>query len=181
MYFEAHGRSDFELGRRVSDMTAQLLQNAQADLAHTNSPLSHVSYEELIREPVETVKKVYDRFGWTYTEQYEQRLLQYIEQNNAKRKQQQQQRDDSGSGSCKERTPGSDVDKESLQYLLGADELVNKLNWSTTAQNQGAAALAGAGAGAASALHQYSCSEFGLTEDDLSSGVFAAYGKQFCN
>jgi hypothetical protein len=48
-------------------------------------PCCHVIYEELVKEPINAVKKIYQMHNWEFTTEYEKILQQYIDSNRAER------------------------------------------------------------------------------------------------
>jgi len=46
---------------------------------------AHVMYDDLIGDPIDTVRQIYAHFGWKYTPQYEEKMKQYLAQDKAKR------------------------------------------------------------------------------------------------
>jgi hypothetical protein len=34
-------------------------------------PCGHVIYENLVKDPIQTIKNIYDQFNWEYTKEYD--------------------------------------------------------------------------------------------------------------
>lgn len=70
-----------------------MLRRADRDFSATaeasdqvSDSVVHVRYEDLVSDPVATVKRVYSNFGWSFTSAYEQKLVAYIAKNKSERK-----------------------------------------------------------------------------------------------
>eukprot|EP00968_Pinguiococcus_pyrenoidosus_P021405 scaffold2771_cov252-Pinguiococcus_pyrenoidosus.AAC.41 len=48
--------------------------------------VSHVLYEDLVRDPIAVVRKLYEEFGYDFTPEFERRLEDYLEKNKKERK-----------------------------------------------------------------------------------------------
>lgn len=92
VYYTKESRNDALLGRKVAELTSTILQRAPRDIAECNLPCSHVVYEDLIRDPIEAVRKVYRQLDWTFTAEYEDKLRVYLEQDESHRQKLRSQR-----------------------------------------------------------------------------------------
>jgi len=81
MYYTRESRNDALLGRKVAECTAKVLQRAPRDIAESNLPCYHVVYEDLIRDPIEAMRRIYRQQNWDFTTEYEHKLRVYLEQN----------------------------------------------------------------------------------------------------
>jgi len=61
-----------------------------------NNPMANVSYKELIKNPIDTVKRLYKDVGYEFTEEYEGLLKEYIAKNNAEREEMKKQNKNKG-------------------------------------------------------------------------------------
>jgi hypothetical protein len=85
VYFEADGRDDAQMGRKVAATTAELLRRAPKEMAQTGLESAHVLYDNLIADPREAVRALYLQFGWEFTKEYSDLLDAYITENTAER------------------------------------------------------------------------------------------------
>lgn len=67
VYYENDCRDDNAIGRGLTDLTARYLKQAPEDIAQTGLDCAHVTYNELIKNPVGVVKAIYKQFGWTFS------------------------------------------------------------------------------------------------------------------
>jgi hypothetical protein len=88
MYFEEEGRDDALLGKRVAELTAKVLVQAQRDIKDAGAPLVNVTYTSLIDSPIDTVKTIYAQLGWEVSMEHQQAMEQYIVASNIARSQQ---------------------------------------------------------------------------------------------
>lgn len=83
-YFEP-GLDLHELGRTVMSAALTMVTRAAEDLHTTGLSHSHVMYDNLVAEPLETVKSVYNQLGLTYTDEYDRILREHLAADEAKR------------------------------------------------------------------------------------------------
>lgn len=86
IYFEQEGRDDHKLGQRVAKISGDLLVNAPSYIQESGLPCSNIVYNNLVADPIGTVKSIYQEYGWTFTPQYEKILKDYLEENAKDRK-----------------------------------------------------------------------------------------------
>lgn len=67
------------------EVTSKILLQAPKDLAVLNTPCAHVLYDNLVKDPIGTVKMVYDTHGWDFTPEYEAILRQFLLDDKRKR------------------------------------------------------------------------------------------------
>ena len=86
---EMHEAGDVQLdkvGATSLSFWAEMLRRADKDFGALEArEYQHVKYENLVRDPVGTVKQVYASFGWAFTKAYEDKLVAYIAANKAER------------------------------------------------------------------------------------------------
>lgn len=85
MYYEPSCRNDAELGRHIAHLSGDLLEKAPRDIKDSGLDNTNVLYNELIADPVATVKKIYQDFGWTVSAEYEAKLNAYLAEDSLKR------------------------------------------------------------------------------------------------
>ncbi len=70
-----------DVGRRGLHIAEQLLtRGMQARDTHPDATVQDVMYQDLIADPIATVRVIYERFGFPYTDEFEQRMRTYMEQ-----------------------------------------------------------------------------------------------------
>ncbi len=78
------------VGRTSLSFWAEMLRRADRDFASASASAAsetlHVRYDELVADPIATVKRIYASFGWDFTPAYEGKLVEYIARNKAERK-----------------------------------------------------------------------------------------------
>ena len=106
-----------EIGSTQLDWWSEMLRRADRDveaLSDTN-PLAHVKYKELIKDPIATVKRIYEGFGWNFSKKYEEALEEYIQKNKIEREKLKK-----GKGSLHKYTLEEfDLSKEKVDKSLG--------------------------------------------------------------
>lgn len=61
------------------------MARAHRDIASGAVHVEHVQYVDTITDPVGTVRRLYARFGWEYTDAYDTALKAYLDENNRQR------------------------------------------------------------------------------------------------
>lgn len=152
-YFEKECRDDHALGRQLRDVTAKWLEFAPRDIEKSGLPNLNVVYNDLVADPIGTVKKIYDHFGWEFSKEYENILSDFMDKDRQKRERIKREKSMSGKNTSGKNTSGKNASgKSSGGHSSGGDN---------------------------DKLHTYLPEEFGLTEKELSEGVFAAYVQKF--
>ena len=85
VYYENECRDDAKLGRAITDLSADLLTRAPGEIEESGLDCSHIVYNDLIKNPMETIKKIYKQFGWEFTAEYEAIIQKYLDEDKAKR------------------------------------------------------------------------------------------------
>lgn len=71
-----------EVGQRGLHTVEQLVtRSLQARDAAPQAAIHDVGYRELIQDPVASVRSIYERFGFPFTSEFEQRMRDYLQQN----------------------------------------------------------------------------------------------------
>lgn len=81
VYFEPECRDDFTMGKKIKETTESLLAQAPKDIEASGLSCSHVSYNELVGDPIETIKSIYAQLGFDFSAEYEKVLKDYIDSN----------------------------------------------------------------------------------------------------
>lgn len=85
VYYTSDCRDDAGLGKAVKHCYENFLSRCADDLEASGRPTSHVTYNNLVKDPVQTVKDVYAQFNWAFTPEYEQILKNFLAEDAAKR------------------------------------------------------------------------------------------------
>jgi hypothetical protein len=85
VYYENSCRDDAAIGRKIVELSGDLLEKAPMDIMASKLDNADVLYNDLIAHPIETVKKIYQQFDWTFTDTYENILNAYLEENRRER------------------------------------------------------------------------------------------------
>ena len=150
-YFEKECRDDHALGHKLRDVTAKWLETAPKDIEKSGLPNLDVVYNDLVADPIGTVKKIYAHFGWEFSREYEDILTAFMDKDRQKRDKIKREKSGSFKNTSGKHSSSSSKD---ISNKSGKDETADK-------------------------LHTYLPEEFGLTEKELSEGVFAAYIAKF--
>jgi hypothetical protein len=81
MYFDRDTLFVNDHGKNIHNLTKYLLPKVEKELKELNIPIAHVLYQNLIADPVGTVRHVYKEFGWEVTPEYEVVLQQFLKDN----------------------------------------------------------------------------------------------------
>lgn len=85
VYYEPELCDKPALGKALGDSTGDILNKACQDIEESHLDCGHVMYNELVKNPVETVKNIYKQMGWDFTDEYARIMDNYIADNNSKR------------------------------------------------------------------------------------------------
>lgn len=87
IYFENTGRDDKALGRELMKSTSKQLEELSRNLSNgtIQLPCANVIYNNLVSNPIETVKEIYKQHDWHFSGNYEQILIDYINANKLER------------------------------------------------------------------------------------------------
>lgn len=96
IYYEPESRDDAKIGWGVKDIFEKTLNTAADDLQARCPDAHHVTYEQLVKDPLGVVKQIYAQYGWAFTAEYEQILQRYLADDKAKREQQKKKNQESG-------------------------------------------------------------------------------------
>jgi hypothetical protein len=84
-YYDRDACNELELGQNLKKAAAKQLLDVDNDLKATGLNCAHVIFENLTAQPIEVVRSIYQQFGWEFTEEYEQILVDYLEKNRKQR------------------------------------------------------------------------------------------------
>lgn len=73
------------LGKSIRNVTAMILNRAPSDIKESGLKCCNIRYEDVIKDPVNTVKSIYAFYGWDYSEEYDTILREYIRRDDAER------------------------------------------------------------------------------------------------
>lgn len=92
LYYENESRDDKLIGKEIARISGELLANCNKQIAE--SKLQHVDsiYEDLIKDPISAIRKIYSTFNWPFTSEYEKILKDFLEQDAKKREDQKKNR-----------------------------------------------------------------------------------------
>ena len=85
VYYRPEGLNINLLGANLKQASANVLEQASVDIAESGLNCADIRYADLIKDPVASVKKVYDQFGWVMSEEYKGVLKSYIDENKRQR------------------------------------------------------------------------------------------------
>ncbi|RYH32602.1 sulfotransferase [archaeon] len=85
IYFDNAKLEKKIVGEKMLNIAEKCLTQAPKDIEKSGLPCAHVLYENLVADPVGTVKKVYDELGFDYTPAYDSALQSYLEENRRQR------------------------------------------------------------------------------------------------
>jgi hypothetical protein len=76
---------DEDFGRKMCRLTANVLEKVPKDITESKLDCTHVSYANLIEDPINTIKTIYQHYNWEMTKEYENNLIQFIQNDINKR------------------------------------------------------------------------------------------------
>jgi hypothetical protein len=85
VYYEPETCDVKGLGSALGASTGEILNKASRDIEDTHLACGHVVYNDLVKNPVETIKKIYKQMGWEFTDEYARIMDEYVAENNKKR------------------------------------------------------------------------------------------------
>ncbi len=85
VYYEKSCTTPQQIGQRMSSIGGEVLCGASKFLKDSNTNCAHVMFDNLVGNPIQTVKDVYKQFGWEVSARYEKILVDYLEENRKQR------------------------------------------------------------------------------------------------
>ncbi len=85
VYYENEERDDALIGSAIRDVSADYLLRAVEDIKKTGIDHTHVLYNDLVKDPIGTVKSIYEQYGWDFTVEYENILKDHLAKDQLKR------------------------------------------------------------------------------------------------
>ncbi len=85
VYYEPECLDVNALGKSIAQSTGEILRQATQDMAETKLAHSDVVYNDLVKDPIECVRSIYEKMGWTFSDEYLDRLKAYLLENKQKR------------------------------------------------------------------------------------------------
>jgi hypothetical protein len=154
VYYEEESRDDKLLGQQICAITANLLKEAPKKIKESGLDCADVLYHNLVENPLQTVRDIYAQFGWEVSAEYEANLKAYLEKDEKKRARIREARIAAGTAASprKAKSPSAGTAFENAESSESTSTKV---------------------------LHHYDPSEFFLTKEQLSEGVFAEYVSRY--
>lgn len=85
MYFDISDLIPAELGQAVCRVVTKAIEQAPRDIASSGRPCAHVLFEQLIADPIQTVKDIYEQFHMEYTVTFDAAIKAYLVENSRQR------------------------------------------------------------------------------------------------
>ena len=85
MYYERNCLDRTALGEDICGYARDRLQQTPLDIHSLALDCADVIFDELVSDPIGTVKKVYQHFDWQFTEEYEEILKRHLAEDAKKR------------------------------------------------------------------------------------------------
>jgi len=85
VYYEPECIDVQEMGRRLLEKTGDILNNAAKSIDNSHLKCGHVIYNEMVKDPISTVKGIYAQMGWNFSDQFNRNLVDYLDANAKKR------------------------------------------------------------------------------------------------
>jgi hypothetical protein len=71
LYFDADGLDETAFGKQMYKLVERTLKDLPGEIAKSGLPCAHVLFENLVANPIQTVKAVYKDFNMEFTSEYE--------------------------------------------------------------------------------------------------------------
>jgi hypothetical protein len=78
LYYENECRDEHKMGATILAVSEKLLQDAPREIKESKLPCADVVYNQMVKDPIQAVKNIYLQFGWNFTQEYENILLQHM-------------------------------------------------------------------------------------------------------
>ena len=85
MYFEKECTNEKKLGKEMFKLVGRILKEAPEQIQQTGLSCANVVFDDLVKDPIKTVEKIYDQFGYTVSDEYRKIMEDYVKANAAKR------------------------------------------------------------------------------------------------
>jgi hypothetical protein len=85
IYYDKDTCDHHEVGRQITELTSKCLKKAMDVLQRPNVTCAHVIFNDLVQDPINEIKKIYEKFDMEYTSDFESNMRKYLEKNNAER------------------------------------------------------------------------------------------------
>lgn len=92
VYYENYTRNDKLIGTKINEISQKVLIDATKDIKTSGLESTNVIYENLVANPIQTVQEIYKQYGWEFTQEYENILKKYLEENRLKREMQKKEK-----------------------------------------------------------------------------------------
>lgn len=85
IYFDGTQLDRQKLGQTILSLGSYAIDQVQKDIKNSGLDCADVLFENLTSDPIGQVKAVYKQFNWTFTDEYEKVLKDYLEENHKQR------------------------------------------------------------------------------------------------
>ena len=92
VYYEPECRDDAMIGRKVKEVYESNLARIGDDVQSSGAAAAHVTYEQLINNPIQVIRDIYEQYNWPFTAEYEQILKEFLAEDARKREETKQKR-----------------------------------------------------------------------------------------
>jgi hypothetical protein len=92
LYYENESRDDRLIGKEIARISGDLLADCNKQIAEAGFEHADSVYEDLIKDPIQAIRKIYQTFNWPFTVEYEKILREFLEDDSKKRESQKKNR-----------------------------------------------------------------------------------------
>jgi hypothetical protein len=85
VFYDSSGLDIPALGQQTKNGCKLLVETAQKDFRDSGLDYAHVKYDELVKDPIGTIRNIYGRWGIEFTPEFETKLHEFLEADKAKR------------------------------------------------------------------------------------------------
>lgn len=85
VFYDSSGLDIPALGQQTKNGCKLMVETAQKDFRDSGLDYAHVKYDELVKDPIGTIRNIYDRWGIEFTPEFEAKLNEFLEADKAKR------------------------------------------------------------------------------------------------
>ena len=86
MYFERECLDKHEVGVQLTKYVSNAFAEAPKAIEKSGLDCFDVNFNELTKDPIQTVRNLYKAFGWEFTKEYESILVNHLKKDEIKRK-----------------------------------------------------------------------------------------------
>ena len=85
MYYERECLDSAQMGKTMLRENMHMISSCLSAVDDLNLDCTHVMYDDVVRNPLDTVRQIYKTFNWKYTAEYEEKVKAYLAENGFKR------------------------------------------------------------------------------------------------